>query len=370
MERNQTNHAPDVGQSSPGIGKGGAGPAGRANKSAALYATPFSRAYWRDAAAELRDTRMLVFAALMIALRVALKSLGIPIAADLKINIAFFVNAFGAMVFGPVVAIVAAAISDTLGCILFPSGAYFFPFIFIEIAGSLIFALFLYRAKVTATRVILSRFCIDFFVNIVMNTPVMWLYYKMILGKSYVIFQLPRIIKNLALFPLESVLLTLFLTLMIPIAKRFRLVYDSGENLRFQKRQIVLLVVLFILGLACVGGYYVYDYNTKNHASGMASSELASINAAIGHQAASEGLLEDGQIITASKVYKKLGGDTTVEFTVYQTSPDTDLSAASGYLEKNAKEDETLSLAGSGSAVLIKGSTGDVTALQISREAP
>ena len=37
------------------------------------------------------------FAALMIALRVALKSLGIPIAADLRINVAFFINALGAM---------------------------------------------------------------------------------------------------------------------------------------------------------------------------------------------------------------------------------------------------------------------------------
>ena len=62
-------------------------------KPGTLYTSPFSMAYWRDAAAELRDTRILVFAALMIALRVALKSLGIPIAADLKINIAFFVNA-------------------------------------------------------------------------------------------------------------------------------------------------------------------------------------------------------------------------------------------------------------------------------------
>ena len=337
----------------------------RANKSAALYATPFSKAYWRDAAAELKDTRMLVFAALMIALRVALKSLGIPIAADLKINIAFFVNAFGAMVFGPVVAILAAAISDTLGCLLFPSGAYFFPFIFIEIAGSLIFALFLYRARVTATRVILSRFCIDFFVNIVMNTPIMWLYYKMILGKSYVIFQLPRIIKNLALFPLESVLLTLFLTLMIPIAKRFSLVYDSGENLKFQKRQIALLAILFAVGVGCVGGYYVYNYNTKNHASDMASTEVAGINAAIGRQAASEGLLEDGQIVTVNKVYKKLGGDTTVEFTIYQTSDATDVSASSGYLDKNAKKDESLTPAGSGTAVLVKGSTGDVTNVTI-----
>jgi len=337
----------------------------RANKSTALYAHPFSKAYWHDAAAELKDVRILVFAALMIALRVALKSLGIPIAADLKINVAFFVNAFGAMVFGPVVAILAAAISDTLGCLLFPSGAYFFPFIFIEIAGSLIFALFLYRAKVTATRVILSRFCIDFFVNIVLNTPIMWLYYKLILGKSYVLFQLPRIIKNLALFPLESVLLALFLMLMIPIAKRFGLIYDNGDELKFRKRQIVLLVALFVIGIACVGGYYVYNYNTKNHASGMASTEVAAINAAIGREASGEGLLADGEIVTASKVYKKLGGDTTVEFTVYGTSPDTDLDAASGYLEKNAKKDETLTLTGSGTAVLVKGSTSDITSLEI-----
>lgn len=113
-------------------------------KSTALYQTPFSKAYWRDAAMELKDIRILVFAALMIALRVALKSLGIPIAADLKINIAFFINALGAMVFGPVVAILAAAVSDTLGCLLFPTGVYFFPFIFIEIAGSLVLLLFLY----------------------------------------------------------------------------------------------------------------------------------------------------------------------------------------------------------------------------------
>lgn len=337
----------------------------RIAKSTALYPNPFSRDYWRDAAAELKDTRMLVFAALMIALRVALKSLGIPIAADLKINVAFFVNAFGAMVFGPVVAIVAAAISDTLGCLLFPSGAYFFPFIFIEIAGSLIFALFLYRARVTATRVILSRFCIDFFVNIVMNTPIMWVYYKMVLGKSYTIFQLPRIIKNLALFPLESVLLILFLTAMMPVGRRFGLLYDKGESLRMQKRQVALLVTLFVIGAACVGGYYVYNYNTKNHASSLTAGEVSAINASLTADAQAQGLLEEGQLVTVNKVYKQLRGDTTVEFTVYQSSDATDLAAAGGYLEKNAKEDETLTKIASGSAVLVKDSTEDVTSLTV-----
>lgn len=339
----------------------------RQTKPNTLYETPFSKAYWRDAAAELRDTRMLVFAALMIALRVALKSLGIPIAADLKINIAFFVNAFGAMIFGPVVAIVAAAISDTLGCLLFPSGAYFFPFIFIEIAGSLIFALFLYRARVTATRVILSRFCIDFFVNIVLNTPIMWLYYKLILGKSYVLFQLPRIIKNLALFPLESVLLTLFLAAMMPVAYRFGLLYDRGECLRLQKRQIALLSVLFVVGAACVGGYFVYDYNTKNHASGMMSAEVVGLNGALAQCASDQNLLADGQIIAVSRVEKKLGGDSTVQFTVYQVSAETDLDAAAAYLDKNAKKDETLTPVASGSAVLVKDSAQDITDLTVSQ---
>lgn len=193
----------------------------RTPKSQTLYKTPFSKAYWRDAAAELKDTKILVFAALMIALRVALKGLGIPLAPNLKVNIAFFVNALGAMTFGPVVAIVAAVISDTLGVLIFPSGPYFFPYIFIEIAGSLIFALFLYRAKVTPTRVMLSRFCIDFFVNIVMNAPITWLYYKFIMGQSYMWFQLPHILKNLFMFPVESVLLTLFLTALIPVCRRF-----------------------------------------------------------------------------------------------------------------------------------------------------
>ena len=127
-----------------------------------LYRHPCSRAYWRQAASELRNTKMLIFAALMVALRVALKSLTISIAPNLQISVGFFVNAFGAMVYGPVVALAGAAISDTLGCILFPTGPYFFPFIFVEMAGSLVFALLLYRMDVTTWRVILSRFCIDF----------------------------------------------------------------------------------------------------------------------------------------------------------------------------------------------------------------
>ena len=61
-------------------------------KSTALYPHPFSKAYWHDAAAELKDTHMLVFAALMIALRLVMKQVSIPITPFLRINAAYFVK--------------------------------------------------------------------------------------------------------------------------------------------------------------------------------------------------------------------------------------------------------------------------------------
>ncbi|MCQ2437788.1 MAG: folate family ECF transporter S component [Clostridia bacterium] len=238
-----------------------------------LFSHPFSKAYWKAACAEFKKTKVLIFAALMIALRVALKAVSIPIGPDLRINTAFFINAYGAMVFGPVVAIVAAAISDTLGCLLFPTGVYFFPFIFVEIAGSLVFALFLYRTKVTTLRVMLSRFCICFFVNIVLNTPIMMWYYQVILGKYYAIVDMPRIAKNLCMFPIESVLLTVFLRAMIPISHKTHIPCSTADALRFTKKNIVVLVILFVLGVCSVFGYSVYNYNNTSLSASYSASE-------------------------------------------------------------------------------------------------
>ena len=217
-----------------------------------LFDTPFSKEYWKQAASELKNTKTLIFAALMIALRIALKSVSIYIAADLRISIEFLVNALGAMTFGPVVAIAGAAVSDTLGALLFPSGPYFFLFIFTEIAGSLVFALFFYRTRISVTKVILSRFCTNFFVNIVLQTPIMYLYYQMMLGKTYKIFNLPRMIKNLVLFPVESLLLVLFLRALIPALKSLGYKVSDISNLHFTKKNIVTLVILTIIGVAAV----------------------------------------------------------------------------------------------------------------------
>lgn len=338
----------------------------RREKSTQLYSHPFSRAYWRDAAAELKDTHMLVIAALMIALRVAMKGLAIPLAPNLMINTGFFVNALGAMIYGPVVAIVGAAISDTLGCMLFPQGPYFFPFIFIEIASSLFFALFLYRAKVNTTRVVLSRFCVNFFVNIVLNMPIMALFYKFVLDKNYTWLQLPAIAKNLCLFPVEALLLVLFMTVMVPIVYRLHLVYSSGEGLKVTKKLGLGLAGLFVASVIVTGSYLVYNYNTTNQASWLEIEEKQELNTAINQIAQEQNLVEDNQICIISKVQKKLGQEEVqVRFNVYEVAEGADTDEMMTYRSTDAKKDDALTEAGGGSAKTSKENLGAVTDLAL-----
>ena len=249
----------------------------KVNKSTNLYKTPFSPAYWRDACAELRDTKMLVFAALMIAIRVALKLVAIPLAPNLKINTAFLANALGAMVFGPVVAALSAIVSDFLG-VLITGDVYFLPMVLLEIGGSVIFALFLYRARVTPTRVILSRFFICLLINTFLQTPLMMLYYKFMMGGSSYVLTIPKIIKNLFMFPIESVVLTIFLAFMQPILYRMKLIYNPEASLKFEKKQIALLIILFVFGCGCVTGYLFYHYDTTSLTTGYTTEERVEKN--------------------------------------------------------------------------------------------
>ena len=252
-------------------------------KSTAIYKTPLSKAYWADAAAELKDTKMLVVTALMIALRVALKPLAIPLGPQLSIQTAMLATALGAMIFGPVVAIPAAMISDTVGFMIYPTGDYFLPFMLTEIASTMIYALCLYRAKVSPTRVMLSRFGICFFVNVVMQQFIYAWWYAYIGNPEQAketilgIMTVARIFKNLAMFPIESVVLTLFLRFLLPICRRAKLVYCGDADMKFDKKQIVTLICLVLIGSVSAVSYLAYRYNTSSRSADYKTEERVAI---------------------------------------------------------------------------------------------
>ena len=306
-------------------------------KSRTLYPHPFSKAYWRDAAAELKDVRILVVTAMMIALRVAMKGLSITIAPNLYINTAFLANALGAMIFGPVVASLAAVVSDFLGFLIFPQGGavYFPPYVLVEVAGSVIFALLLYRAKLSATRIILSRFCICLFVNILLQAPITLWYYKVVLGKSYMMFQIPHIIKNLAMFPMESWLLTFVLSILAPLTYRLGLTYDPGPangSLKFTKKQIAVLVLLLCVGIASTVGYLFYYYENTSLSASYKGNERYEHNMEMNSLVlelaeTDDSMTEDNTVTIVESAYRKFGkGYITYHVAVYAV--DTEALAA------------------------------------------
>lgn len=235
----------------------------RKNISKKTFRTPFCREYWQLAFAEFKDTKMIVFAALILALRIVVKPLNIPIAADLKEGIGFVVNAFGSMIYGPVLALLNGALSDTLGYLLFPSGVYFPAYMITEMAGSFVFALFLYRAEITVPRLLLCRFTVCLFVNVVLAYPIHVWYYSAVMGKEYSM-ALIRVVKNVALFPIETVILVIVFRALIPPLSRLGYVHSGTESLAFTRKQIILLVCLFLIGAGAVAGYTIYSYNTTS----------------------------------------------------------------------------------------------------------
>ena len=299
-------------------------------RSTALYSSPFSRDYWVDAAAEMKNTKMLVIAALMIALRVATKGLSLPIAPNLDLfNVASFITALSSMIIGPVLAIPAAIVSDFLGVLIWDGlGSYFLPFVLQEIGSSLIWALLLYRQKVNSWRVVLGRFLICFIVNVLLGTGLLILYQRYTAGTSSVALTLPRILKNTFMFPIESVVMTLFLSAMIPITSRMGLTFykfTPDNKLKLSKKQLIALALLFVLGLGAVGGYLAYYYDTTSLSSSYTQEERTEKNkdmlSIIKTIDESYGKKNYVTIVDSAK-QQFLGTEITYKVSIYQMSDD------------------------------------------------
>lgn len=220
--------------------------------------------YWKDAAAQLGNVKILVFAALIIALRVVVKNpfCKISLMPGLHLTMDCYVNALGAMIFGPVVGFLSGAVSDTLGCILFPSPEpYFFPYILVEMLSSFIFGVFLWRRKLSVNRVLLSKFAVNVVCNLLVNPAITKLYYVW-LGDStqtaYAFVTAVRVGKNLVLFPLEAALIVLFVSALFPLLRRVGVVPRDQAAPVLKWKHWVMLGVLTVIAVGLIVFYAVF----------------------------------------------------------------------------------------------------------------
>ncbi len=116
-------------------------------------------ANFKKSALELKKLHCLCVTAILIALDLVLKTfVNVQITDDLKLSFAFVAVAAIGMLFGPTVAGAACLITDVLGYLIKPSGAFNPMFTIIEMTGGIIYGIFLYNLRFSDSKTLAGKF--------------------------------------------------------------------------------------------------------------------------------------------------------------------------------------------------------------------
>lgn len=193
-----------------------------------LYPHPFSAAYWKAAASEFRNLRKLTFAALMIAVCIVLGYIpSVPLFGGAKVTWGFLGRSVCAMVCGPLMGLAFGFAEDILSFFLTGGGGYpFFPgYTLTTMLGMLFYALFFYRAKITVRRIFLAKL-----VTNIQNVLLGALWTSILMGKAWVVTASGSAVKNLIMLPVQTVILVLLFSALLPMLRKLKLVPGQGED--------------------------------------------------------------------------------------------------------------------------------------------
>ena len=174
----------------------------------------------------MKCLKLLVFAALMIAVTRALSLIpGIPIW-HTKLTWGFLARSVCALVCGPLLGLVFGFAEDILGFILQPSGDFFPGYTLSTMAGVLVYALFFFRRRITVVNLVLANAVVNLLVNAAMGS----VWSTMVRGGGYLGWFIPSLAKNLiTILPKAAALYILFQALL-PILRRMDLIPDQTEG--------------------------------------------------------------------------------------------------------------------------------------------
>ena len=198
-----------------------------------MYNHPFSKQYWLDAAAEVKNLRKLTFAALMMAICIMLSYIpSVPLMGGAKLTWGFLGRSVCALVCGPVLAGLFGIAEDLLSFFLTGGGGYpFFPgYTLTTMLGCVFYALFLYRAKLTVRRVFLAKL-----VTNIQNVLLGALWSSILYGKAYIVLATGSAIKNLIMLPFQTILLVALFSALLPVLTRTKLVPKQEYKLRWSQ---------------------------------------------------------------------------------------------------------------------------------------
>jgi hypothetical protein len=89
-----------------------------------------------------------------------------------------------------------------------------------------------------------------------------------------------RIFKNLCFFPIETVVLTLFLRFLLPVTQRAKLTFCGDSDMKFTKAAVAVLVALMVVGSASSVGYLAYRYTDTSRSADFTDEQRVEENKA------------------------------------------------------------------------------------------
>ena len=177
-----------------------------------IFKTPFSGAYWRTAALEVKNYRSIVFSALMIAACIVLSHCTIRVGEGLSISVTFLARALCSLVCGPVMVILFGAAEDTLSFFLSSGGYPYFPgYMLTTILGCIVYALLFYRARITWRRIILAKLLTN-----IQNVFLGSLWSAILYSKGYLYYMATSAVKNALYLPLQILMTVSYTHLTLP----------------------------------------------------------------------------------------------------------------------------------------------------------
>ena len=155
-----------------------------------------------------------------------------------------------------------------------------------------------------------------------------------------------RLFKNLFFFPIESIVLTLFLKVMIPITSRAKLTYGGKSGMELNKKQLAVLLVLLVIGIGSSIGYLNYYYNNNSITKDYSAEEVVEMN----HQmhdiiVDKDPAVSDDTTLAVIEYASKpfFGKQTTYTVALYQAKEDASITENMwSYKKTPASKDETL----------------------------
>ena len=194
------------------------------------YLFPWTPAYWRAAAVQGKDLKVMVAVSMMVAMSVVLtcvSDIQIPLGNNLRIRFDFLANAVAGMIGGPIVSLGYGLVADLVAYFIHPFGAYFPGYTLSSMLGAFVYALFFYRSRITIVRVALCKLSVNLFINVLLGS--VWSAVQF--SKGYWYYLGNSIIKNSIMLPIEIALLVLVLGLLVPIISRFGLIPKPSKKI-------------------------------------------------------------------------------------------------------------------------------------------